>query len=217
MIKIARAGIIINSMVVQLKAATSCIDCYTDRLIGRCFEQIIFRRLGNVLVAINTDYFPLDFFLVAFLVFSVVRVIFLRVQTTILDNKLEGVVHKSSFAALVVALVAVHKLLLTEAHNFSGFDVVYSLYGTGGRKGPARTAHSLILDLGHGPFLPPVYGHRKFAEGKVAIHESGEFVFLTALLKTPFSLEAKARLVSEHALILGLCKVRILVHTQLHF
>ena len=68
---------------------------------------------------------------------------------------LEGVVHKTTIAA-VVLLGALNELLLGERNKLAGGEEVSTLEGTGGGESPAGTTLSLVLDRGDGTLGDPV-------------------------------------------------------------
>jgi hypothetical protein len=61
----------------------------------------------------------------------------LRIQTTVSDDEVKGVVHESAVAAVVLRSVAVHQLLLGELQQFASLDRVDALGGARRREGPA--------------------------------------------------------------------------------
>mmetsp|Transcript_11110 Transcript_11110/g.17984 ORF Transcript_11110/g.17984 Transcript_11110/m.17984 type:complete len:277 (+) Transcript_11110:395-1225(+) len=68
----------------------------------------------------------------------------------------EGVVHESS-AAAEIGLVAVDELLDGEFGEVSGLDVACSFDGSDGAECPAGSAEPLVLHLGHGTLLVPIF------------------------------------------------------------
>merc|ERR1719203_70593 len=83
-----------------------------------------------------------------------VRVILLRAQSSGVLHVFERIVHQSSLAALVaVRFGAINQLLLRQSDNIisSGLclDGGPRFNSTGGRKGPARSALSLVLHSRH--------------------------------------------------------------------
>merc|ERR1711939_292604 len=87
---------------------------------------------------------------------SFVWVVGLEHEWVLLDV-FEGVVHKTSIAALV-NMVAVDELLLGEGLEFVGGEEHGALNGTGGGESPAGSALSLVLDWGDGTLGSPVDG-----------------------------------------------------------
>lgn len=69
------------------------------------------------------DSYPVS---VAGAITSCVRVIFLRIYATVLDDELKAVVHEATIAALVVGPITVHQLLLRQDFQISGYDLVHS-------------------------------------------------------------------------------------------
>ncbi len=56
-----------------------------------------------------------------------VWIIFICINTTIFDDELEGIVHESTIASLVVRMVTVHQLLLRERKKFTSLDCIDTL------------------------------------------------------------------------------------------
>lgn len=59
---------------------------------------------------------------------------------TVLGDVLKGKVHEAAAAAGVLLGVAVHQLLLAQAHQLAGADGVDALHRAHGREGPAGAA-----------------------------------------------------------------------------
>jgi len=91
----------------------------------------------------------------ACLVITIIAILLLRLQTSYLKKCFICILHEPPIAA-VVPLVAVHQLLLRQAHQFPILDGVLTLNIARHAEGPARAAHPLVLHLGNGPVLPPV-------------------------------------------------------------
>jgi len=86
-----------------------------------------------------------------------VLVVISRIDSTVGDHILEGVVHKTTIASLVVSLgVAIEKLLNRELGELSVLDEVGSLEGSGGGESPARSALALVLHRGDGTLGSPI-------------------------------------------------------------
>jgi len=100
-----------------------------------------------------------------------VSVVSFRVNSSVLDDVSEGVVHESSVASHVSrGLVAIDELLLREGNELSVGDEVGTLGRTGGGEGPARTTLSLVLDISDGTSSSPV---NRVVGGLVSVHEFG--------------------------------------------
>lgn len=68
----------------------------------------------------------------------------LRVQSSILLNVGEGLVHQTTVAALVaLGTGAVHQVLLAQGHQLAGLPEVLTLQSAGGAEGPAGAALTL--------------------------------------------------------------------------
>ena len=68
-----------------------------------------------------------------------VRIVLLRVDSTIVNDELESVVHEATIATGIVGSVAVHQLLLGEGDELAGDDLVDSLHCSYGGEGPATS------------------------------------------------------------------------------
>ena len=71
----------------------------------------------NILVAVNSNNMALLLVNGALLLISLVLVVLLSVNTTILDDEGEGEVHEAAMAAVVLSSVTVHQLLLAQGHQ----------------------------------------------------------------------------------------------------
>jgi len=86
-----------------------------------------------------------------------VRVRSLSINTVVLDNVLEGLVHETSLASLVsLSSGAINEVLLGEAYKGSSLQEMSTFGGTSGRERPARSALSLVLNLSDGTLGSPV-------------------------------------------------------------
>ena len=110
---------------------------------------------------------------------------------------LEGVVHKTTVAALVNH-VAVDELLLGEGLELAGGKEFSTLDGTGGGESPAGTALTLVLNWGDGTLGDPVDG-----VGEVGLIKDGDVLSTLELV-----------LVTEESLVLRWGPVRHVVDTD---
>lgn len=69
--------------------------------------------------------------------------------------KQKGIVHQTATAA-EIKFITVNQLLLRQRDEITRIKKVFAFNGSNGRKGPARTAHALILDWNDGTFFDPV-------------------------------------------------------------
>lgn len=75
---------------------------------------------------------------------SQVRVRSLRVQTAVVLDVLESLVHQAAVAALVALWSgAIYQVLLTQRHQLPGLSEVLTLQGPGGAEGPAGATLTL--------------------------------------------------------------------------
>jgi hypothetical protein len=94
----------------------------------------------------------------ALVVLALVRVALLCVDSAVLLDILESVVHEAAVAALVaVGAAAVDEILLAEADQLPGLPEVHSLQGARRGEGPTGAALALVLHLGDGAILSPVH------------------------------------------------------------
>merc|ERR1719192_3288232 len=97
----------------------------------------------------------------ALVILALVGVAFLGVDTAVILDVLEGVVHETSVASIVsVFSAAVDEVLLGEADEAAGGAVVHGLQRARGGEGPAAAALALVLDGGDGALGPPVHVQR---------------------------------------------------------
>lgn len=97
--------------------------------------QLIIGR--HILVAINGNNVAVLLVSEALLLITLVLVILLSVNATVLDDKGKGKVHEATMAAMVLGAIAVHQLLLTQGHQLLGFNSVDAFNGACGGKSPA--------------------------------------------------------------------------------
>lgn len=75
---------------------------------------------------------------------SQVRIRVLWVQTAVVLDVLESLVHQTAVAALIAfGSRTVHKVLLAQRHQFTSLPEVLTLQGSGGAEGPARATLTL--------------------------------------------------------------------------
>lgn len=111
-------------------------------------------RQVNVSLVVSSNSLLVE---VALHVTSLVGVRVLGVDSVVVADVLEGLVHESSVASMVSVLGgAVDEVLLGERDELSELTGVLSLEGSGGREGPAGSAHSLVLDVSHEVGVTPV-------------------------------------------------------------
>lgn len=153
-------GLVVDTRGVQLEGVVAGINGNRHRLLNNGGLEGTLRSGGNVRksrdgstnVGSCKSAFSLD---------SLIRVALLSVNTTVLDDVLESIVHQTTIATLVsVAVRAIHQVLLREGNKVSGRNLVETLGGTGGREGPAITTLSLVLNGSHSALGHPVDGSR---------------------------------------------------------
>lgn len=96
----------------QVQVSNTSEHCQTGHLHQR--DLIISR---NILVAVNGDDMALLLVNGALLLISLVLVVLLSVNTTVLNDEGEGEVHEAAMAAMVLSSVTVHQLLLAQGHQ----------------------------------------------------------------------------------------------------
>lgn len=74
---------------------------------------------------------------ITFAIPSFVRIIFLTVNPTIVDNELKCIVHKTTITPLVVGRVTINQLLLRKWDQTTSFDLVNTFYSSNCRERPA--------------------------------------------------------------------------------
>lgn len=135
----------------------SGIDGHGDGSLGGDGNlQLVLVSLGQVneSLVVGADALLVE---VALHVAALVGVAVLRVHALVVPDVLEGLVHQAPVAAVVAVLGrAVDEVLLRERDEFTGLPGVLSLKGARRGEGPARSAHSLVLDVGDEALLPPV-------------------------------------------------------------
>ncbi|KAF1754016.1 hypothetical protein GCK72_020574 [Caenorhabditis remanei] len=126
-------------------------------LLGRAFLVILllisFWKISVSLV-ISSNVLLVE---VALHVTSLVWVRVLGINTVVVTNVLKGLVHKSSVASVVSVLGgAVDEILFGERDELSKLASVLSFECSGGGERPARSTHSLVLDIGDEMGVTPV-------------------------------------------------------------
>jgi hypothetical protein len=72
-------------------------------------------------------------------------------------NVLESIIHESTIASLVsIGPAAVNQVLFRQADKLTSLPEVHSLESTSGRKAPARSALTLVLNRSDGSVAAPV-------------------------------------------------------------
>ena len=154
MVQISGAVVGHDSSGVELEVPGLGVDCDGDGLEVQGGDQLVGGVLGHVH---KTGVFEGGGEGLASSVTGGVRIGFLSRDSVGLDP-FECLVHKTSVAALVSVLAAVHQGLFGELLDFSVFDGVETFEGAHGGKGPAGSALSLVFDSGNGSFLSPIDG-----------------------------------------------------------
>mmetsp|Transcript_101919 Transcript_101919/g.141653 ORF Transcript_101919/g.141653 Transcript_101919/m.141653 type:complete len:366 (+) Transcript_101919:136-1233(+) len=155
------SGLVVHTSRVELEGRVRSIDGHRDGANGsRSLLQVRLRAGTNVLEASDGGNGGAIGSSLAGTVFSMVGVLGLRVQTSVVDDVLEGVSHETTVATLVaVGGGAVNQLLLgARNQGLVGLEDVGTLDGTGGGERPAASALSLVLDVGDSTVGPPVNG-----------------------------------------------------------
>jgi len=105
----------------------------------------------------------------------------------------DGETHESSIAS-ELEVIAIDELCLGESNKFSCGHKVSSLEGSSGREGPARSALSLVLDIGDGSSSDPVNLISKVGGVELSLFESLEGLWLESI----HSLHLLLGVVHEH-------------------
>ena len=72
---------------------------------------------------------------------ALVWVVGFGIDTSVLDDELKSVIHKTTIATLVLLCIAVYKLLLREGDQFSGDNLVDSLHRPNCGERPATSCN----------------------------------------------------------------------------
>merc|ERR1712168_694320 len=91
----------------------------------------------------------------------------LSVDSTVLEDVLEGDVGVAAVAGVVVG-VTVHQVLLGEGDEVARGNGVSALDSSDGGESPAGAALALVLDRGDSAIISPVHGQRGLDIGKVS-------------------------------------------------
>ena len=84
---------------------------------------------------------------------TLVWVVRFGIDTSVLDDELKSVIHKTTIASLVLLCIAVYKLLLREGDQFSGDNLVDSLHRPNCGESPATSCNlKKIALLGKTPW-----------------------------------------------------------------
>mmetsp|Transcript_29110 Transcript_29110/g.48858 ORF Transcript_29110/g.48858 Transcript_29110/m.48858 type:complete len:265 (-) Transcript_29110:571-1365(-) len=141
---------------VKLEGELVRLDGDANGLLADGLQHGLLIAGGHVLEPGDRAHIPLLLCNLARLLGASVGVVPLRIQTTVGDDEVKGVVHESAVAAVVLRRVAVHQLLLGELQQFASLDRVDALGRARRREGPARAALSLILYTRHRATRAPV-------------------------------------------------------------
>jgi len=87
-----------------------------------------------------------------------VWVLVLSVDTMVVDNPLEGVVHETTIASHITIVGALDEFFLGEGDEVLGVQEVLSFHVSSGRERPARATLALVLDVGDSTVLSPILG-----------------------------------------------------------
>lgn len=119
---------------------------------------------------VELDVYPVR---VTWTISSMVRVIFLSINATIVDDELESVVHKTSIASLVVWSITIHQFLLWQRDQLTGHNLVYPFHCTNGWERPAT------------PFNPKhINSITKKQNAAAALHEAYQYLCSQILYST---------------------------------
>ena len=119
----------------------------------------------------------------AFLVPSHIGVAGLSIDSIILDDVFESVVHESTVASLVALRSrAVDEILLTQGDQIPSLESMLSLKRAGGAEGPAGAALALVLDWGDDILCTPVHSHTVRESGTSGVENLGGVRATTGLI-----------------------------------
>jgi len=153
-----RAGrLVVNSSRVELERGVRSINGNGDRLKSNSVQKSVLRSRSNIGVGGEggTNVVPVESAGVGSS--GGVRVRSFGVNTSVLDDVLESLIHETTVASLVsFGGGAVDEVLLGEGDEVLGGQEVGTFSGTSGRERPARSALSLVLDVGDGTVLSPI-------------------------------------------------------------
>jgi len=192
------SSLIVDSRGVQLEGVVAGIDGNRHGLLSNSGLESTLGTRGNISVSRDggtnvgsrESALSLD---------TLIRVAGLGVNTTVLDDVLEGVVHQTTIATIVsVAARAISQVLFRERDKVSSGDLVDTLNGTSGRESPAVTALSLVLDGSDSTASAPVNrgGGSNSGGGKDSweLVDTGSEVGTSVLLVAQVSKHVKAEL-----------------------
>jgi len=162
----------VDSVVVELETEVRSINGHGNGTnCGNGLGQSFFISLVDIHVTSDssTDILGVES---AFSVTGFVRIRRLSVNSTIILNVVEGVVHETAPAAVVAVFAgAIDQLLLRKAHQGSSLFRVLTFERASGGESPARSALLLVFDGRHQVFVSPINRCRHGDE--VALHEGG--------------------------------------------
>lgn len=150
---------IVDSIVVELEAFVGGVDGNRDRSDrGQSLDERPFVSGRNVDESgVRSSAVPLP--VSAFALLALVRVGFLSVDSVVLLDVGESIVHEAATASIVpVCCRAVDQVLLRERDEFASLPEQLTFKRSGGGERPARPAVTLVLDGGDGALRPPVDG-----------------------------------------------------------
>lgn len=150
-------GVKVNALRVELERLLRRINGDRHRADGGQSQfQFIFVTLRHINEALIGGTRVLCV-ITACVVLALVRIQFLGVDSAIVLDVLERIVHESAVAAVVaVHRRAIDQILFGQRHQNARLAEVLTLERTGRRERPARSAVALVLDRCHGALGAPV-------------------------------------------------------------
>mmetsp|Transcript_4039 Transcript_4039/g.8654 ORF Transcript_4039/g.8654 Transcript_4039/m.8654 type:complete len:256 (-) Transcript_4039:215-982(-) len=157
-VTVASAGVVgDHTRLVELECKLTGFDRHTDGLHGHGRNQGLFVSRWNINKGLDQRSRHVGAVGHASLSLSRhVGVIRFGTKTSGLFIKLEGIVHETSVASQIL-VIAIQQVLFTQGHQFTRLDKLGTFQRTGRRKGPARSAGTLVLDFSDTAKLDPVY------------------------------------------------------------
>ena len=154
--------LVVDTFLVHLERPVACIDGDGNgalRGYGDLELLLVVRRQIHEAIVICTDILLLE---VASSIMSHIRIAVLSVDSVILLDVVERVVHEPALTAMIaIGRRAVNQILLGQGDHLAEFSHVLSLQSACRRECPAAAAHALILHVRHEAVISPVHilGH----------------------------------------------------------
>jgi len=182
----AAVGSVVDTAGVELERVVGSIDGNRDWADGGYSN--LKSRFGtrlNILVS-SEGRTAVGSVVLASTILSGVRVAGFSVNSVVVDDVLESIIHQTTVTSVVAfSLRAVNQVLLGETDKLTSVQSMSTFQGTGGRERPARAALALVLDTSNNALGPPIYrrGERNSVQD-FRLRGNADFYLLQTLVES---------------------------------